>query len=93
MLCGASASDRRHLRHALWALPVAYPTEQTWRILDGWVDTAATAGQRFGFGDLVIAALAAESGSFLWSLDSDFERMERFRMVACYEPPSAQRPR
>jgi len=69
----------------LSALPVLYPTDETWRILDGWVETAAGAGQRFGSGDLLIAALAAETGSLVWSLDSDFARMERLDLVRRYE--------
>lgn len=85
ILGGAAAADRRRLRRALSALPVLYPTDETWRILDGWVERAASAGQRFGFGDLLIGALAAETGSLVWSLDGDFTRMDRLALVRCYE--------
>jgi predicted nucleic acid-binding protein len=70
----------------LSALPLLYPTDDTWRALDGWIERAASAGQRFGFGDLLIAALASETGSLVWSLDSDFARMEALALVRCYEP-------
>lgn len=84
IFAGASTADRKHLRRALSGLPVIYPTEETWPLLDSWVETAARAGQRFGFGDLLIAALAAETGSLVWSLDLAFERMERLDLVNCY---------
>lgn len=85
ILSGASSTDRTRLRRALSALPVSYPTEDTWRMLDRWVDKAAAAGERFGFGDLLVAALAEETGALVWSLDSDFARMERLKLISCYE--------
>jgi predicted nucleic acid-binding protein len=84
ILGGASATDRKRLRRALSALPVLYPTQETWRLLDRWVERAAASGQRFGFGDLLIAALAAETRSLVWSLDAAFDRMERLDLVRCY---------
>lgn len=87
ILGGASAADRRRLRRALSALPMLYPTDDTWRLLDGWVEQAAASGQRFGFGDLLIAALAVENGSLVWSLDADFARMEAIDLVRCYASP------
>jgi predicted nucleic acid-binding protein len=84
LLSSASAADRRRLRRTLSALPVIYPTDDTWALLDVWVDKAAAAGERFGFGDLLIAALAAETGSLVWSLDRDFIRMEGLKLVGCY---------
>jgi predicted nucleic acid-binding protein len=86
ILGGASATDRKRLRRALSALPLLYPTDETWRLLDGWVERTAAAGQRFGFADLLIAALAAESGSLVWSLDSAFVRLEALELVGCYAP-------
>jgi predicted nucleic acid-binding protein len=65
---------------------VLYPSEETWRLVDGWVDLAGAAGQRFGFGDLLICALARETGGLVWSLDSDFHRMSRLGFVDLYEP-------
>lgn len=86
ILSGASTSDRRRLRHALSALPLAYPTDETWALIDTWIELAGAAGERFGIGDLLIGALAAESGALLWSLDKDFARMRRAGLVALYEP-------
>src|SRR5258708_38292713 len=84
ILGGASTVDRRRLRRALSALPVLYPRDETWPLLDQWVELAAASGQRFGFGDLLIGALAVENRSLVWSLDADFTRMEALDLVRCY---------
>jgi len=86
LLTGSSRLDRPRLRRSLSALPILYPSDDTWRLIDGWVDVAGGAGQRFGFGDLLIGALARETGSLVWSLDADFERMSGLGFVDLYEP-------
>jgi predicted nucleic acid-binding protein len=85
ILVGASIQDRIRLRRVLSALPVFYPQQQTWETIDLWVDRAAAAGDRFGFADLLIGALAAEQSAPVWSLDSDFARMARIGLVEAYE--------
>jgi predicted nucleic acid-binding protein len=85
ILSGAKKSERRRLVRVLSALPVLYPTDELWRRIDGWVAEGAAAGQRFGVGDLLVAALAVEHGCTLWSLDNDFARMARLRMVTLAE--------
>ena len=84
LLAGASTADRPKLRRALSALPLAYPTDDTWSLIDGWIERAAASGERFGLGDLLIGAIAAESGALIWSLDKDFARMERVGLVRRY---------
>ena len=86
LLGGASRPDRPRLRKSLSALPLLYPGEDTWSLVDQWVELAAQAGQRFGVGDLLIGALAAEAGGLVWSLDADFARMRRLKLVELYEP-------
>lgn len=86
LLSGAAKADRSRLRRALSALPVLYPSDESWSLIDAWVERAGDAGERFGFGDLLIGALAAETGSLVWSLDADFMRMRRLRFVDLYEP-------
>lgn len=86
LLSGASRRDLAPLTRALSALPLLFPTDDTWALLDGWVTRAASAGHRFGIGDLLIGALANEIGALVWSLDADFARLERLRLVQRYDP-------
>jgi predicted nucleic acid-binding protein len=86
LLSGTSKRDRARLRAALSALPLAYPTDETWRLMDPWTDRAVKGGAAFGVGDLLIAAIAHEAGALVWSLDPAFERLERLGVVERYEP-------
>jgi len=86
LLSGASNRDRARLRKALAALPVVYPSDDTWGLIDEWVERAGRRGHRFGLGDLLIGALATQLGALLWSLDADFERMENLKLVQRYLP-------
>jgi predicted nucleic acid-binding protein len=86
ILCGASRRDRARLRRSLSALPVFLPEEGTWRRIDEWVDRAGDAGERFGFADLLIGAIAADQGGAIWSLDRDFERMARLGLLKTHKP-------
>ena len=86
LLSGASNADRPVLRRALSALPVIYPSDDTWALIDAWIDRAGRRGERFGLGDLLIGALAKETGALVWSLDKDFERMEALGLVDRYQP-------
>ena len=84
LLSGVSRAQEPRLRRALSGLPVLLPTEATWGRMDRWVRVAAARGHRFGVGDLLIAAIAAERGMPLWSLDRDFGRMERLGFIERY---------
>jgi predicted nucleic acid-binding protein len=86
LLGGARAADRKQLKRLLTALPIAYPTDETWRLMDGWAEVARDRGDRFGYGDLLIAAIASEAEALVWSLDADFARMQRLKFVDLYEP-------
>lgn len=84
LLGGARRADGARLRRALSGLPLLYPTDETWSLLDQWALRAAKAGERFGVGDLLIAALAQDIGGLVWSLDADFARMARLGFVQLY---------
>ena len=92
LLSGTSKRDRTAMASGLEALPVAYPNFETWRTIVNWTGLASDAGVAFGVGDLLIAAIAAENGASLWSLDSAFDRLERMRLIAQYEPPRRREP-
>jgi predicted nucleic acid-binding protein len=84
LLAGVSARDRKAFARALTALPVVVPTEDTWRLVEGWIAPAADKGHRFAVTDLLIAALAHEVDALVWSLDSDFTHMEAIGIVRRY---------
>lgn len=78
---GTAKADRRAFRRAFSALPLLVPTEDTWEPLDQWIARAADAGERFAVTDLLIARLAEDIGALVWSLDSDFARMARLKLL------------
>lgn len=84
LLAGARAADRARLKRALTGLPVLYPTDTTWQLIDQWAEQAGDRGERFGVGDLLIGALAHELGALVWSLDADFGIMAKLKLVGIY---------
>jgi predicted nucleic acid-binding protein len=84
LLSGARKADRPALRRALTALPIAYPTDDTWALIDQWTGKAVERGERFGMGDLLIGAMARENGALVWSLDGDFDRMAKLEFIDLY---------
>lgn len=82
---GVAKRDRKAFLRAFGALPQLVPTEETWQPLQGWIERAADAGETFGITDLVIASLASHIGGLVWSLDSDFVRLERLGLVSLYD--------
>ena len=84
LLMGVTGTTRTKLADRLRALPVLYPTDETWRTLDAWTERASRSGQFFSLGDLIIGILAAEAGALVWSLDEDFERLEKLELVRLY---------
>jgi predicted nucleic acid-binding protein len=77
ILSGSSKNTFRQLQRLLSALPVFYPVSTTWQRIELWIKQAISAGERFGFGDLLIASIAVDQKSVVWSLDADFTRMEK----------------
>jgi predicted nucleic acid-binding protein len=87
ILSGAGKGDQVRLARVLSALPLLTPTEATWTRMEQWVGAASAAGHRFGLGDLLIAAIAAENECVVWSLDGDFARMAKLGFVSMAVPP------
>ncbi|MGQ0735619.1 MAG: PIN domain-containing protein [Acidobacteriota bacterium] len=84
LLSGVASRDRAALRRALASLPLVLPTEDTWKLVESWIEPAARAGYRFGIADWLIAAMASELGALVWSLDKDFEQLAALKLVQLY---------
>ncbi len=85
LLSGIARKDRSAFKRGLSAVPVLRPTDETWRLIESWVDPAADAGFDFAVTDLLIAGLAHELGALVWTLDRDFASMQTFGLVQLYE--------
>lgn len=82
---GIARKDRQAFKRGLSALPLLVPTEETWQLMESWIEPGADAGRRFAITDLLIAALANEIIGLVWSLDSDFEAMASLGFVRLYQ--------
>lgn len=88
LLAGIPRRGRAEFYQTFGSLPQLLPSEDTWQPLPEWIERATDEGQCFSIPDLLIAALAAEIGGLVWSLDTDFERMEQLGIVSLYAPPA-----
>lgn len=87
LLAGLATHQRAAFKRGMSGIPLIYPTEDTWREMVPVIERAAEMGERFGLADLLIGSLANEIGGLVWSLDTDFERMERLGLVSLYSLP------
>ena len=90
LLSGAAQKSLGVLARLLQAIPVYYPSKDTFRLAESWVQKGRRAGNLFGAMDLVIAATAAERGGTIWSADGDFVRMARLGWVKLFRDTSPQ---
>ncbi|MCC7123445.1 MAG: PIN domain-containing protein [Acidobacteria bacterium] len=84
LLIGTGGRTRDKLARTLAALPLLYPTDQTWHTVDKWTARAGEQGERFSVVDLLIGALAAGEQTLIWSRDDDFRRLEALGFVTLY---------
>jgi predicted nucleic acid-binding protein len=83
---GVSRRDRPALLRALSGLALVRPSHETWKSIEQWLSVAADKGYRFGLSDWLIAALTNEIDGLVWSLDEDFAKLERLKLVRRYDP-------
>lgn len=83
LLGGASKKERFVLKRALSALPLLIPERDDWELVEAWTLQSSERGERFGVFNLLIGALAAKTEAKIWSLDSDFGRMEKMKFIKC----------
>lgn len=85
ILAGTSKEKKPTLGRVLSALPLFYPSVETWKKIENWIEAGLSKGERFGALDLLIAAITAENKTALWSLDKDFQRMEKLGWVHLFQ--------
>jgi predicted nucleic acid-binding protein len=81
LISGARRSEVRRLGRLLSALPLLVPVPAIWAKLESWAARGKLSGRRFGAMDLLIAGIAEEHDSAVWSHDADFARMARLGLV------------
>jgi len=87
ILAGAPNRELEELVDGFSGMQGLVPGQATWEKVEAWVGEAVAAGERFGVVDLLIAAVAAEHGAKVWTLDADFERMQKLGFVELYAAP------
>jgi predicted nucleic acid-binding protein len=85
ILSGSKRKDMARMRRLLSALPCYRPDDETWELIEVWLDAAVEAGERFGAADLVIGALAEQNGCLIWSLDADFARLAELDLLRLHQ--------
>ncbi len=75
-----SLKEKRLIKEALLALPYFETSQSTWLLAGEISSKLLQAGVTLGIPDLVIAALAQEHSSPIYSLDSDFQKIPRIQL-------------
>jgi predicted nucleic acid-binding protein len=88
LLSGVAKRHRTALKRGLSALPILRPTDDTWSLIEAWVDKAGDRGLHVAVPDLLIAGLAQELDALIWTLDADFDGLEKIGVARLYEPPA-----
>ncbi len=81
---GLSQAESSRIKFYFAALPVLYPQQSSWNLVEKWIDLARAKGERFGIVDLLIGAQAKENSAEVWSLDSDFKRMAKLKLISLH---------
>ena len=84
---GVARQDRKAHRAAFGALPQLGADRRDVATAHRVDREGRDAGERFTVTDLLIASLTSDIGGLVWSLDKDFERMEKLGFVSLYQPP------
>jgi len=85
ILAGTSKEKKPTLGRVLSALPLFYPSPETWKKIEDWIEEGLAKGERFGAMDLLIAGIAKENETSLWSLDKDFQRMVKLGWINLFQ--------
>lgn len=84
-----SGVSQQHYQDVRWILSSAIsitPDNATWSMIDSWLPPKRRSGQTFSVTDLLVAALGHQLRIPIWSLDSDFARMEKLGFCKLFRP-------
>lgn len=86
IMMGVRRDDSPIVQAMFEGTTILTPDESTWNLVDGWISSSERKGQTFGIADLLIAATARQFDLPVWSLDRDFERMEKLGFCTLFRP-------
>ncbi len=86
LLLGCIQSWKSRLEVLLSSVHYLSCTEPEWQKVFAWAKQSRSDGLTFALGDLLIAATAGSADLPLWTLDTDFERMEKLGWIKLYKP-------
>lgn len=84
LIAGASKKNHSKFSSALNILITYYPELEDWQLIESWVAEAKKDGFHFQLSDLLIASAAKRNDCKIFTLDSDFKRMERYNWIQLF---------
>lgn len=81
LLAGVSKKDHKKFSSSLNILKTYYPKQDDWNLIESWVGQAKKDGNHFQISDLMIACSANRNKCKLYTFDSDFKRMQKYKWV------------
>jgi predicted nucleic acid-binding protein len=84
LIAGASKKNHSKFSSALNILITYYPELEDWQLIESWVAEAKKDGFHFQLSDLLIASAAKRNDCKIFTLDSDFKRMEKYNWIQLF---------
>ena len=84
LIAGASKKNQSKFSSALNILITYYPELEDWQLIESWVAEAKKDGFHFQLSDLLIASAAKRNDCKIFTLDSDFKRMEKYNWIQLF---------
>ena len=83
---GVSAADEKKIFRHFDAMRTFDPELEEWQLVEAWISKARSKGHVFSLVDLLIGATSRRHDLQIWSMDSDFHRMEKLGFVQLFRP-------
>ena len=86
LLAGISKKQQTKFLNALNVVTTYYPDLKDWKTIESWTEQAKKDGFHFQISDLMIASAAHNNTCEIYTLDSDFKRMEKYGWIRLFQP-------